>query len=279
VTAALAVVLALASPNDSGWEKLFEVPPGPAWLSSVWADDRGWFAAGKALLVRSSAAGVVSESRPGRTVLGLSASRRGLLALGSPRLVLRFDGQRWVEEHFATLPAKAGRRIRYDAVLHTARAMGGDGPLIAYGPHAVLVAQPDGTWVAPPEPERARLSLHAQLFRAHEPPAGCAPALWLWWAGARGWLSCHGGQSFVIDGDQARATGVLPRTCNDGGDAAAERGSEVYLLCRGQLWRSVQGRWTPVAAPRDLLSVAATGRCVYVAGNRAVWRRCDVAQR
>src|SRR5689334_10235602 len=93
IFAVLAAAASAEEPAQPGWQKLYEVQAPGAWLSSVWADERSWFAAGKEVLVRSGAAGVVAESRPGRTVLGLSATRRGLLALGDQQLVLRFDGK------------------------------------------------------------------------------------------------------------------------------------------------------------------------------------------
>jgi hypothetical protein len=278
---ALAAALLAGGPGaaraeEPGWEKLFDVGRG-AWLAAVYAEGDQWFAGGKEVLVKGGPVGATAEPRPGKTILGLKGGPAGLLALGADQLILRFDGKTWVQEHFTAPPARPTPRTSYASVLHSSNTLGASGPLVAYGPRAVLVRQPDGRWTAPAEPERERLSRLAQQGpRGHVPPR-CAPYGWFWLPGDRGLLTCHGGRTFVIEKDRDQAAGTLPRSCADSGEALAERARALYMLCAGHLWRSGEGRWTAVAAPSDLRAVAATPRCLFVASDRSVWKSCAPA--
>jgi hypothetical protein len=285
VTVRFALVALLAGGGKNGdaepsWEKLYDLGAAENWLSSLHAEGDQWFAGGKEILIKGGPAGASPEAHPGKTILGLSSTPNGLFALGADQLILRLDGKAWNEEHFTAPPARPTARTKYAAILHSADALGTEeaAPLVAYGPRGVLIREPDGSWVAPAEPERARLSRLAQQGPRKLVPPKCAPYGWHWLPADRGWLTCHGGRTFVIENSGARATGSLPKVCADGGEGLAERGSELYTLCAGRLWKSGAGRWTAVPAPADLRALAATPRCLFVASERAVWRSCSSRQ-
>jgi hypothetical protein len=202
------------------WERAYELTRSGSWFSSLAVDGDVWIAAGKEILVRGGAK-ISTDPMPGKTILGLSRTSQGVIALGADQLIMRFDGNTWVEEHFAPAPAKTPSRLKYALVLHSARDLANSPTpeLVAYGPRGVLVRHADGTWVSPPESERDRLSRLAQLGPDDESPLHCAPDAWRWLSGARGWLTCHDGRSFLRDGSAATATGPLPKPCRSGVDA------------------------------------------------------------
>jgi hypothetical protein len=281
----VAVALALGasrtggSSEPPGWERLYEVAEKDARLSAVWADDAGtWVAGGKGVLVRGGPAGLEREPVGERTIVGLSSDGRGgVFAVGWDELVLHFDGKKWVEEHFKAGPPK-GKRGRHneDLLQHVADLPARARPaLVAYGPWLVLIRQPDGSWRQPPENERYDLVMLAQTGPRTGRPAGCAGADWDWLANDRSLFSCHDNRAFLNSGGQAKELGVLPRECQAGIRPSAIRGSEVFTLCDGHIWRSAVNQWKRVTAPERIQAFTVAGRCIYVATNGAVSQHCD----
>ena len=273
VWAMLCASPAAASPT---WERAYELTRSGSWLSSLAVDGDAWIAAGKEILVRGGAK-ISTELVPGKTILGLSKTSQGVIALGADQLIMRFDGKVWVEEHFAPAPAKTSSRLKYALVLHSARDLANSPTpaLVGYGPRGVLVRHADGAWVSPPENERDRLSRLAQLGPEGAAPLHCAPDAWRWLSGDRGWLTCHDGRSFLREGSAARATGSLPKPCRTSVDALDERGRDIYLLCDGELWRSSNERWARVPAPKGLRALAASDQCLFTADEKSVWKSCS----
>ncbi len=143
----------------SGWEKVYEGAATDGFVTAVWAVNRDeWFVGGKWGVTRVTKAG--QETRSTRSaVAGLfGESSASVFALGYDQLVLHFDGKGWAEEHYVPTPKRGPRD--YDDLVQLAFYVPGDprGTLTAFGPHAVLQRQVDGTWRAPSEPERERLS-------------------------------------------------------------------------------------------------------------------------
>jgi len=271
--------LMCASPGEAAsptWERAYDLPRSGSWISSLAAEGDVWIAGGKEILVRGGTT-ISTAPVPGKTVLGLSKTSQGFLALGADQLIMRLEGKDWVQEHFAPAPAKSPTRTKYTLVLYSARnlASGPTAPLVAYGPRSVLVRRADGTWVSPPENERDRLSRLAQLGPEGEAPVHCAPDAWRWLSGARGLLTCHDGRSFLREGSATKPAGSLPKPCRTSVDALDERDREIYLVCGGQLWRSSDERWTRVSAPKGLRAFAASDRCLFAADDKSVWRSCS----
>jgi len=277
----LALFLAAPAASTPGWEKLYERPEKDRGLEGVWADESGWFASGPGLLVTADPKGVRTRDLGGRSIVAFSgASRAPLFAVGWDELVLRLEGDKWVEEHIALgLPQGGkGKRARDadDLLQSVATLPGKPQPLVAaVGPRLLLTRHPDGFWQRPDEPERQAASRLAHEGPPEARPGGCALASWSWVARDRAMFSCHDGRAFVFDAGKATPAGKLPRVCQQAVDHARLRGAQAYTLCAGQLWQSEGARWRPVPGPGKLRDYAVTDRCIYGVTERAVWRRCS----
>ena len=266
----------LATPDATAtWEKLY-VAKSPTVFAAVAARaDDGWIAAGGALLVRGTAAGIQATPEAGRFVVGLSTGQAApLLAVGADGLILRWDGQAWSEESFDAGAAATDRAKRRQALLQGALRLA-DGRDVAYGPWRVLVRQPGGRWDAPPEPERYRLMTWAQLGPAPAQGDACRPAQWRWLSDGAGWRVCHDGHSLVVGADGTTIDhGHAPPSCTSALGTVARRGDDVFATCGGgELWRSTGTRWQRMKAPKvDAVALGTT--CLYAVGGPTVWRRC-----
>ncbi|HVY39674.1 MAG TPA: hypothetical protein VHM31_17165 [Polyangia bacterium] len=276
--AALLAGPGLASGGQVRWEKVYEAAGPDEFVAAVWAVDRDeWFAAGKWGVTHVTKAG--QQSRGTRsTVAGLfGESAKSVFALGYDQLVLHFDGRAWAEEHDVPTPKRRPRD--YDNLVHSAFYAPGDphGTLMAFGPHAVLQRRPDGTWRAPAEPERERLSALAEHGPADN-PAGCRRERWFWLGKDLAWFVCQDGRTFIFDRGQATPKGRMPRSCSTPTRAAYATG-EIYVACseRG-VWRTNDQTWRRL--PRfegdaRAFDISVAGGCVFVTARRAVWRRCE----
>jgi hypothetical protein len=259
-----------------GWSKVFELAGPPASFETVGASAEGWMAAGPEVIVVSRRGRIESTREPGRTILSLASTGDGIFALGLDQLVLHFDGGRWIDEHFTPSPSASTRRQRIAAILYGAHTFGSGISAVtaAFGPRSVLLRGRDHTWTSPPEGERYRLIMLAQTGPDIPRPAGCALAAWLWVSDDEGWFTCHGGRSFRHGPGGTTPTGKVPAACQDAGDGIAVVGRNVYLLCAGNLWKSLRERWTRVPGPKDLQAVAGGPTCLYAVTKSAVWESC-----
>lgn len=277
----ISALLAGSAPGPAGesrWEKIYETAGPQEFVAAVWAVDRDeWFVAGKWGVSHVTKAG--RESRATRsTVAGLfGESAKSVFALGYDQLVLHYDGRAWTEEHDVPTPNRGPRD--YDDLVHSAFYVPGDprGVLMAFGPHAVLERQVDGTWRAPAEPERERLSSLAEHGPA-ENPAGCQGESWFWLGKDLAWFVCQDRRTFIFDRGQVSPKGRMSRSCPTP-TRAAYAGGEIYAACseRG-VWRTEGQTWRRLPrfdgdAPAFDISVA--NKCVFVTSRRTVWRRCE----
>lgn len=263
----------------SAWERVYEAAGPEGFVSAVWAVDRDeWFVAGKWGVTHVTTAG--RETRSARsTVAGLSGeSSANVFALGYGGLVMHFDGKQWLEEHFVPVQKKGPRD--YDDLVHSAFYVPGDprGTLTAFGPHAVLQRQIDGTWRAPSEPERERLSLLAEAGPA-ERPAGCAPDGWFWLGKELAWFVCQDRRTFILDRGQLTPKARIPRACPTRTRAAFDAG-EIYVACNDRgVWRTDGQSWRRLPGLTDedqtTFDISVADKCVFVTTKHAVWRRCE----
>jgi hypothetical protein len=252
------------------------VSDSQASLRTVWADADGWIAAGAQIIVMSRNGHVASTPEPGRTILGISSTKDGLFALGFDQAILRFDGNRWMEEHFSALPPTATHRQRVAAILQGAQVFGTgkDAATGAYGPWRVLLRRGDHSWVEPPEADRYRMNMLAEVGPEFSRPTACALAAWFWLDDREGWFTCHGGRSFRYESGVTTDTGKVPGACHDGGDGVAAAGKDLYLLCDGKLWKSSGERWALVSGLKDILAIAGNTRCLFAVTLGSVWQSC-----
>jgi hypothetical protein len=282
VTALAILALFLAAPSAAapGWEKLYERPEKAPPMLAVWADESGWFASGPGLMVTGTAGGVKTQPMGELSVVGFTGeSRKELFALGWDELILRLQGDQWVEEHRAIGLPRGGKghgRNADDLLQVVVTLPGKPQPrVVAVGPWLVLVRHPDGIWQRLSEPERHATLMLAHLGLAEAAPKGCALAAWTWVGKDRAIFTCHDDRSFVLDAGKSTPMGKLPRACKQGLDRARRRNAEVSTLCYGQLWQSEGTRWRQIPGPAKMRDYAITDRCVYAVSDRAVFRRCS----
>lgn len=280
------VSLSLLSATASGgapeapWENVFEVGGKDRWISAVRAvgsDDL--FVAGDWGVTRISKAGRERRETPNAPVLGLFVeSPTSVYALGARELILHFDGKGWTEQHL-TVRTKKVSRGKDELVSAFFLDENGRSSLVAFGPHAALVRQPDATWKTPSEAERYRLwSLGSMGPAEAERPARCTPGAWFWLAPERAWFTCQDRRTFTIEDGHVTANGTQPRGCR-AVTAVASTGEQTYLVCvDGQVWRATGMAWYPVKPPKakdtDYASIVVVNQCVFLAGRRTVWRSC-----
>jgi hypothetical protein len=281
--AATTLALLLASPSNSAppsWEKVYEHPDKKQKLVAVWADDRGWFAAGPRLLLSGDASGVHPQPVGERAVVAFSgATRAELFAVGWDEVIFKLEGDKWLEEHRALGEPKGSSQkgtSGADLFETVASLPGKPKPVLAaIGPSLVLLRNPDAFWQAVPDVERPALMSLAHQGPRGALPADCTLAIWRWVGQERAVFSCRDGRSFVFDAGKVAPAGKLPRAC-DKLEHARLRGTEAFALCSGQLWRSDGKRWQrDVVGPAKLRDYAFTDRCLYAVTDRAVWRRCS----
>ncbi|MFL5305285.1 MAG: hypothetical protein ACJ8F1_08730 [Polyangia bacterium] len=276
---ALAAGPAQMTVGGSGWEKVFEASAAEGFVTAVWAANRDeWFVGGKRGVTRVTKSG--QEMRNTRSpVAGLfGETPKSVFALGYDELVLHFNGKAWSEEHYVAT-AKRGARD-YDDLVQLAFYVPGDprATLTAFGPHAVLQREINGTWRAPSEPERERLSSLAETGPA-ERPAGCAADGWFWIGKDLAWFVCQDGRTFIRDRGQVMPKGRIPRACPTRTRAAFD-GSEIYVACHDRgVWRTDGKTWRrlPRFAGQDqaTFDISVADKCVFVTTKHAVWRRCE----
>ncbi len=266
-----------ARAGDVAWRKVFGLSGSQASFRTVWADAVGWIAGGDQIIVMNRNGRVASTPEPGRTIVGLASTRDGLFAMGFDQAILRFDGTRWVEEHFTILAPTATRRQRVAAILRGARVFGTgkDAATAAFGPWRVLVRRGDHTWLDPSETDRYRMNMLAQFGPDFSRPASCALAAWFWLDDHEGWFTCHGGRSFRYAAGATAETGKVPGACHQGGDDLAAVGTDLYLLCDGKLWKSSGEHWDRVSGPKDMIAVAGNTHCLFAVTLGSVWESCS----
>jgi hypothetical protein len=276
----LAVGLGAPARAAPAWEKLYEPIVEGATLGAVWADESGWFAGGDGVLVGGRDATARAQLSTKRNVTGFAGTDRvRLFALGFNELVLRFDGDRWIEEHFVADPPRGRRGRDLPELLQfaTVLTVGVTPSTVAFGPWLVLLRHDDdGTWHHLPEVEREQALRLADDGPAFRRPAGCALASWSWVTPAQGMFSCHDGRAFAYRAGQLTPLGRLPgRRCRGVLDHPRLHRGTAYTICDGRLWRSTEGRWARLPGPERTRDFAVTDRCLYAVTPAAVWRRCE----
>jgi hypothetical protein len=157
---------------------------------------------------------------------------------------------------------------------------GGAG-LVALGLSLVLVKQADGRWQARPPADRQSLLDTGLSGPPISLPTSCARAGWRWLGRDRGVIHCHDRRVFVWDAGALLPRGTMPRQCLDAFGSIAEANGQLYASCGGaSLWRTEGQAWRPIqapvrAGPSEYVAISVADRCVFVASNKSVWRRCD----
>jgi hypothetical protein len=272
-----------SSPSRQAWEKVFSATSYGA-VSSVKATERDrWIAGGPWGVVTSTTTGARVESTHGHGVLGLFVeSRESVYAFGEGELIWHFDGKKWTEEHSGAVPPRGQRRPFAEHMLYLSYYSGvlPNDPLVAFGLSLALVKQPDGEWAALPSPEREKVLERGQLGPRNLRPVKCDPAGWNWLGRNRGALSCHDRRVFVFEGEQPIPKGQLPGSCDRGLHSLVEAKGELYAACEGPtLWRTEGQTWTRIDPPKEkglkeIAAISVADGCLFVAGSKAVWRRC-----
>jgi hypothetical protein len=267
------------SAASSSWEKVFD-GDRDKWAGAIAATGRDMLVVGGAWGTASvTKTGATVESTHGHGVLGFFVeSPSSVYALGEGELIWHFDGKTWSEEHVGPLPPRNQRRPFSDHMLY--RMHDKDGQLVAFGLELVLVKQPNGTWVPPPQSEREQLrELGAFGPKLPDGPSNCGGRYWHWFGRNRAFFTCDDHRAFVLDEGTVTPKGRLPRQCGSTMGALAYATGEVFATCGPTLWKTEGGAWRRVDSPyrgsRELSSVAFADHCVFVAGGRTVWRSCE----
>jgi hypothetical protein len=273
-----------SSTTSPSWEKVFDGTLY-GWVSTIAAIGRdNWIAGGPWGLATVTKAGINVESTHAHGVLGLFVeSPVSVYAFGEGELIWHFDGKQWTEEHVGPLPPKGQRRPFAEHMLYLSYFpdTAPNTPIAAFGLSLVLLKQADGTWAPPPNTDKARLLEAGQLGPRISLPAKCDPAGWHWFGRKRGALYCHDRRTFIQDAGKLTPKGKLPTPCYDAVNSLVEANGELFASCRSlSLWKTEGERWARIDAPNEkglseLPSISAAGGCLFVGGNKAVWRRCD----
>jgi hypothetical protein len=243
-----------------------------------------WIAGGPWGLATATKAGTKVESTQGRGVLGIFVeSANSAYAFGEGELIWHFDGNKWTEEHVGPLPPSAKRGPFAEHMLYLSYYKDNEpsGPLVAFGLSLVLVKQRDGTWVPPPDADRKKLLETGQLGPQISRSMKCDPAGWHWFGRSRGALYCHDRRVFIFDAGTLTAKGKLPNQCYDALHSLIEAQGQLYASCRSlTLWRTQGDEWHRIDPPKEkglkeISSLSAADGCLFVGGNKAVWRSCD----
>lgn len=273
------------SPPTS-WEKIFDGAPDFR-VSTVEASGRdNWIAGGSRGVVTATRDGIKVEPTHDRAVLGLFADGpTSVYALGQGELIWHFDGKHWTEEHIGPLPPEGRDRGRRGAdLLHFAyyKDTSPNVPLVALGPSLVLVRQPDGTWTKPAdEPSRQSLWKLGQLGPQLSPrPAKCDALAWRWLRKGVAMFFCDDRRAFIYEAGILTAKGKMPRQCGPAIISIEYVGGEIYASCdAATLWKTDGKTWRQIPAPKqkgldEIPAIAVADGCLFVAGDRAVWRSC-----
>jgi hypothetical protein len=84
---------------------------------------------------------------------------------------------------------------------------------------------------------------------------------------------------FVWDAGALVSKGKMPSKCYDSLDSLAEIDGELFASCSSaMLWKTAGEEWRRIDAPKGVKNafVAAAGGCLFVGGDRAVWRSCGL---
>lgn len=272
------------SPANPEWEKVFDATSHGA-VGTLKATGREtWIAGGPWGLATANGSDTTVEPTHGHAVLGLFVeSPTSAYAFGEGELIWHFDGKRWTEEHVGPLPPRTKRRPFADHLLYLSYYNGAapHGPLVAFGLSLVLVKQPDGTWAPPPDVDKNKLLELGQLGPQVSRPEKCDPAGWHWFGRNRGALYCHDRRTFVFDTDRVIPKGKLPSACYDGLHSLVEAKGELYASCSTRtLWKTEGEAWRRIdppkeKGPKEIPSISVADGCLFIAGTKSVWRRCD----
>lgn len=268
-----------AALGPSGWEVLYELPPGDAVLTSVWLDtDQSWRAGGTNLIVSGDDRRVVTAPMAGHDVYAFTKDRRGVVvAAGSDQAIWEERNGRFALIRQRSGPKLKGRAARGDALTGFGYL---DPPrpqrLVAYGLDALVAKDgPDGEWQPLRDPallKRARLGVPVS------PPAGCHVAEWLWLKQERALFDCHERAAYLYAPRALVSLGHLPARCGPALTAASLDGDQLVVACPNppQLWtRAVpNGPWTRLNGPRDIQAIDTGAGCILVATRRQILRRC-----
>jgi hypothetical protein len=206
-------------------------------------------------------------------------SPRSVYALGARELVLHFDGKSWIEEHAASEPTR--KAPRDEDLLFSAFHLDekGSTSIAAFGPHAVLIRQPNAMWKAPSEAELYRLAQLGMVGPADlARPPRCDLNSWFWLARRSAWFTCQDGRTFTYEAGEVRPKGKQPERCQTLTAVASAQG-EINIICaNGTLWSTTGQVWNSLPPPKDkdkdYRSISAAGQCLFLANRRTVWRSC-----
>jgi hypothetical protein len=274
------------APNSSAspaWERVYDAGPDN-WVSVIKAIGRDtWIAAGGRWgLVTVTKEGATIEPTNGHGVLGIFVeSPTSVYAFGEGELIKHYDGKKWVEEHVGPMPPK-GRGPFSEHMLYLAYRDSAPGaPLVALGLELVMVKQPDGSWARPARAEAERLLKVGSVGPQLALPPKCAIAGWHWFGRNRGAFYCHDRRMFVWDGGALIPRGKMPSKCYDTLDTLAEMNGELFASCSSAtLWKTAGEEWRPIEVPKEKrlknAFIAAAAGCLFVGGDRGVWRSCGL---
>jgi hypothetical protein len=277
------VAAGASSSASPPWEKVFD-GGADKWVSAIKATGRDtWVAAGGRWgLVTSTKDGTTVEPTDAHGVLGIFVeSPTSVFAFGEGELIKHFDGKKWTVEHVAPMPPK-GRGPFSEHMLYLAyQDSAPNAPLVALGLELVLVRQPDRTWAQPPKAEKEKLLKLGSLGPQLALPSKCAAAGWHWFGRNRGAFYCHDRRMFVWAAGTLVPKGKMPSKCYDSLDSLAEMDGELFASCNSTtLWKTEGEEWRRIEAPKEKglknAFVAWAGGCLFVGGDRAVWRSCGL---
>lgn len=283
LTFALAAVTLSSTPlPPTDWVKVFEGTGRDGWVSSVQGMGPDDFIVGGGWgMTTVTAAGSRQEPTSGRAILGLFLEGPdSVFAMGSDELILHFKGTKWIEEHAGPKPKRPGKDADMLDLAFFLDARP-DSPLVAHGPRLALVRQPDGGWILPTQTEQRNLVLVGELGPTSLPtPPHCHKAGWFWLGKNRGWFACHERQSYLFDGGVLVPKGKIPGPCDRSTNSVALTNGELFAACSGAtLWRTAGTKWLQIAKPKgvkEINRISVAANCVFVAGPKAVWRRCGL---
>jgi hypothetical protein len=281
-------VTSASSSSQTTWEKIFDGGAGQRVYAVQALGRDNWVAGGSWGVATAAKDGSKVERTPDRAVLGLIVDGpSSMYALGQGELIWHYDGRKWSEEHVGpVLPKWRGRGERGADLLDFAyyEDASTNAPLVALGPWLVLVRQAGGTWAKPAEADRQKLLRLGQSGPAQfvGRPAKCDALAWRWLKKDLAMFFCDDHRAFIYDAGTVTARGKMPRQCATVIVSVEYVRGQIYASCHSAtLWKTEGQTWHQIAAPKgkglvEIPSIAVADGCLFVAGDRAVWRSCGL---
>lgn len=146
---------------------------------------------------------------------------------------------------------------------------------MALGPTLSLKRTLDGRWAALTEADDRYVRGRWGGWGRDPSPCGSG-GFQSWFADRTGneWVLCHDRRAYWMRDNFAEPRGVAPAECEHAFRHLFFRNS-LFATCDGKLFRNDADEWHGESVPVPVAYIAAAEPCLFVAGRRAVFRRCE----